>query len=146
MSQALENKADDTMLYSRIAQIIALARQKVASTVNLTMVHTYFEIGRMIVEEEQQGKERAAYGKAVLKALSVKLLATFGKGFSVDNLERMKKFYLVYSPYISASALRKSDNPISASLLRKLEATEIPNHLENQALAYCSANIKKTPW
>ena len=134
MSQALENKADDTMLYSRIAQIIALARQKVASTVNLTMVHTYFEIGRMIVEEEQQGKERAAYGKAVLKALSVKLLATFGKGFSVDNLERMKKFYLVYSPYISASALRK------------LEATEIPNHLENQALAYCSANIKKTPW
>lgn len=57
MSQALENKADDTMLYSRIAQIIALARQKVASTVNLTMVHAYFEIGRMIVEEEQQGKE-----------------------------------------------------------------------------------------
>ncbi len=138
MSQALENKADDTMLYSRIAQIIALARQKVASTVNLTMVHTYFEIGRMIVEEEQQGKERATYGKAVLKALSVKLLATFGKGFSVDNLERMKKFYLVYSPYISASALRKSDNPISASLLRKLEATEIPNHLENQAQPFAN--------
>ena len=59
------------MLFSKIAGLIELARRTVAATVNLTMVHTYFEVGRLIVEEEQQGKERAEYGKKVLKNLPV---------------------------------------------------------------------------
>jgi hypothetical protein len=62
----------------------------------------------MIVEDEQKGKERAEYGKTVLKDLSVKLIEKFGKGFSVDNLERMKKFYLIYSFPISATPWRIS--------------------------------------
>ena len=57
-------------LYIRIADLIEHARQKVASAVNLAMVHTYFEVGRMIVEDEQQGKNRAEYGKKVLTDLS----------------------------------------------------------------------------
>ena len=65
-------------------------------TVNQTMVLTYFEIGRMIVEEEQDGKERAGYGKQILKELSKVLSKEFGKGFSVDNLENMRRFYLAY--------------------------------------------------
>jgi hypothetical protein len=51
----------------------------------------------MIVEDEQQGKEHDAYGKQVLKDLSKRLMAEFGKGFSVQNLENMRKFYLLYS-------------------------------------------------
>ena len=67
------------------------------SAVNTAMVYTYYEIGRMIVEDEQQGEERAKYGKAVLKELSIRLTNKFGKGFSVENLENMRRFYLIYS-------------------------------------------------
>ncbi len=86
-------------LYAKIAELIASARQSIVSVVNLTMVHTYFEIGKMIVEEEQGGKERAAYGKQVLKDLSERLTSRFGKGFSVDNLQNMRNFYTQYSIY-----------------------------------------------
>lgn len=71
------------------------------------MVYTYFEIGRMIVEEEQNGKERAEYGKHLLEELSKRLKSEFGKGFSVDNLENMRKFYIAYS--ISETVSRKLD-------------------------------------
>lgn len=98
-------------LYLKISELLQAARQKVVRTVNQSMVQTYYEIGRMIVEDEQQGKERAEYGKQVLKELSKRLLIEFGKGFSEDNLERMKKFYLFYYNPISATALRKLENP-----------------------------------
>ncbi len=94
-------------LFDKIADIIVSARQNVIAAVNLTMVHTYFEIGRMIVEEEQQGKERAAYGKHVLKDISTKLTDKFGKGFSVENLDRMRYFYKTYAPEISSNRLTK---------------------------------------
>jgi predicted nuclease of restriction endonuclease-like (RecB) superfamily len=68
------------------------------------MVYTYFEIGRMIVEEEQNGKERAEYGKQILKELSKRLNAEFGKGFSQRNLEQMRQFYLTYSKTQTLSA------------------------------------------
>lgn len=60
------------------------------------MVYAYYEIGRRIYEEEQHGKERADYGKYLLKELSDYLLKKFGKGFSVTNLKQMRKFYLTY--------------------------------------------------
>ena len=61
------------------------------------MVLTYFEIGRMIVEEEQNGKQRADYGKQLISDLSKKLTNEFGKGFSITNIQQMRQFYLVYS-------------------------------------------------
>lgn len=70
------------------------------------MVNTYFEIGRIIVEEEQKGKEPAEYGQKILKKLSDRLSKKFGRGFSVDNLENMRRFYLTYS--ISETVSRKS--------------------------------------
>jgi len=94
-------------LYQKIAELLQAARQSVVRTINHTMVHTYFEIGRMIVEDEQQGKERADYGKQVLKTLSQRLRKDFGKGFSVDNLQNMRQFFLSYSIYETAS--RKFD-------------------------------------
>ncbi|UPZ13829.1 PDDEXK nuclease domain-containing protein [Flavobacterium humidisoli] len=61
------------------------------------MTITYFEIGRIIVEEEQNGKDRAEYGKKLLKDLSKQLTKEFGRGFSIDNLENMRKLFLTFS-------------------------------------------------
>ena len=83
-------------LYNKIASILEESRKFVASTVNTAMVQTYFEIGRLIVEEEQHGNIRAKYGKKTLKKLSEKLSANYGKGFSVTNLKQMRDFYLTY--------------------------------------------------
>ena len=90
-------------LYSKIADLLKIAKQNVVRAVNQTMVYTYYEIGRMIVEDEQQGKERAEYGKQVLKELSEQLTDDFGKGFSVDNLQNMRQFYKAYPIYETGS-------------------------------------------
>lgn len=68
------------------------------------MVLTYYEIGRMIVEEEQNGKQRADYGKQIIKLLSERLTNEFGKGFSQRNLEQIRQFYSVYSKTQTLSA------------------------------------------
>lgn len=107
----MTNKPSNTKFFSQIVDLLQSARSKVVQTVNQTMVLTYFEIGRMIVEEEQNGKERAEYGKQILKELSNVLTKEFGKGFSVKNLERMRSFYQVYGK--SSTLLSKSENTIS---------------------------------
>lgn len=91
-------------LSKKISNLLTEARKRVLQTVNHTMVLTYFEIGRMIVEEEQHGKERADYGTQLLKNLSINLTSEFGKGFSQRNLEQMRQFYLVYSKTQTVSA------------------------------------------
>lgn len=93
----MNNKLTNIALFNKIAELIESSRQKIASTVNLTMVFTYFEIGRMIVEEEQQGNLRAEYAKSVLKDLSAKLSEKFGRGFSERNLRNMRQFFITYS-------------------------------------------------
>ena len=86
----------DNSLYNKISSILEESRKFVATTVNTAMVQTYFEIGRLIVEEEQHGNVRAEYGKETLKNLSIKLTTNYGKGFSVTNLKQMRDFYLTY--------------------------------------------------
>jgi predicted nuclease of restriction endonuclease-like (RecB) superfamily len=113
MSNEMDKNTNEQQLFSRVADLIELARKKVASVVNLTMVHTYFEIGRMIVEDEQQGKERAEYGKQVLKELSNRLTVKFGKGFSVENLNKMRYFYKIYDLSISSTASTKFQNTVN---------------------------------
>jgi predicted nuclease of restriction endonuclease-like (RecB) superfamily len=83
-------------LFNTIASLLSQAKNQVLRNINLTMVQTYFEIGRLIVEHEQQGAEKATYGKETLKILSDKLQLTFGKGFSEVNLRQMRAFYLAY--------------------------------------------------
>jgi len=80
-----------------IRQLIAGARSTVARGVDLVQVHTNFEIGRRIVEEQQQGEDRAEYGKAIVRTLAERLTGEFGNGFSKSNLEYMRRFYLAYS-------------------------------------------------
>lgn len=88
---------ENTKFFSQIVDLLQSARNKVVRTINQTMVTTYFEVGKMIVEEEQNGKERADYGKYLLQELSKTLSREFGKGFSTTNLKQMRQFYLVYS-------------------------------------------------
>ena len=83
-------------LFSEIKELMLTARSAVYRIVNTLQVLTNFEIGRLIIEHEQRGKERAEYGKQVLKELSERLSAEFGRGFSRSNLEYMRKFYLTY--------------------------------------------------
>lgn len=83
--------------YQGIKTLLLDAKKRVYTNINRAMTETYWLIGQRIVEEEQDGENRAEYGKALLKNLSIKLSEEFGKGFSVDNLENMRKFYIAYS-------------------------------------------------
>lgn len=116
----MTNKPANTKFYSQIVDLLQSARKEVVRTVNQTMVLTYFEIGKMLVEEEQGGKERAEYGKELLKGLSKVLTKEFGKGFSVKNLERMRSFYRAYGK--SSTLLSKfDDNEKQQTLLASSE-------------------------
>lgn len=84
-------------LFQKIDELVSQMKNRVATTVNTAMVHTYFEIGRYIVEDEQNGKLRAEYGKAVLKDISTRLTEKYGNGWSVENLKLMRKFFTIYS-------------------------------------------------
>ena len=83
-------------LYASIAEVLQAARMQVRQSVNSAMVQAYWQVGRLIVEDEQQGQARAEYGKAQLSRLADKLTAEFGKGFDVTNLRNMRRFYLAY--------------------------------------------------
>ena len=118
-------------LFERISVLIEQGRKHVVTAANIAEVYTKYGVGRYIVEDEQQGKYRAQYGKQVLKAISFRLTERFGKGWSVDTLEKCRTFYYVYS--ISATPSRnlmeqskektakQSTDIISATVLRKLE-------------------------
>ncbi|MEA4974449.1 MAG: DUF1016 N-terminal domain-containing protein [Paludibacter sp.] len=94
MSKLSLNKDD---FYTKISDLLISAKKAVVQSVNKTIVITYCEIGRLIVEEEQQGKSQAEYGQNLISELSLKLTAEFGKGFSMTNLKQMRTFYLTYS-------------------------------------------------
>ena len=80
-------------IYSEIRQTILEARHHVYTAVNSAMVQTYWNIGRIIVEHEQEGKERAEYGTGLLKNLAQRLTDEFGRGFTERNLRNMRTFY-----------------------------------------------------
>ncbi|WP_257293861.1 PDDEXK nuclease domain-containing protein [Endozoicomonas sp. YOMI1] len=83
-------------LLQAIRGVLVQARSQLQQTVNHTMVQTYWQLGRLIVEHEQQGKARAEYGKQQLQTLSEQLTTEFGRGFDVRNLRNMRAFYLAF--------------------------------------------------
>lgn len=85
-----------TSMVQEIKELLSGARQRVAVQVNTELLSTYWNVGRIIVEHEQNSQERAAYGKQTLKALSKELTKEFGKGFSVSNIQFMRRFYQTY--------------------------------------------------
>lgn len=86
----------DKQLLDSVRELLSQSRQKVVTTVNTVMVQTYWQIGYLIVEHEQQGESRAEYGKALLKKLSESLTTEFGKGFDMTNLRFMRSVYLAF--------------------------------------------------
>lgn len=83
-------------IIAEIRTLLETARQTVAQQVNTQLLSTYWQIGRIIVEYEQQNQLRAEYGKQTLRELSKVLTAEFGKGFSVSNIQFMRRFYMAY--------------------------------------------------
>ncbi|BDT67068.1 putative nuclease YhcG [Comamonadaceae bacterium OS-1] len=88
--------SDITTFHADIKSILELARSKARSAVNTAMVEAYWLIGQRIVQEEQQGKQKAQYGTRSMEALSIALTADFGKGFSYANLYNFRQFYRVF--------------------------------------------------
>lgn len=94
-------------LFSRVNGHIAQARQRIQHTIDTEMVKAYWLIGQEIVEEEQFGYERSEYGTAVLHNLSTRLQQQYKRGFSVDTLERARKFYIIYQEVENSAAVRR---------------------------------------
>ena len=83
-------------LAENIAHLVADARGRAMQTVNTALIETYWQVGRYIVEFEQQGNAKAKYGESILTSLAKLLSTRLGKGFSRPNLNNMRKFYLYY--------------------------------------------------
>lgn len=108
-------------LFDKVATTIERARQMAVTTIKTAEVYAKYEIGRYIVEDEQEGHYRAQYGKAVLLMLSTKLIERYGRGWSVDTLEQTRKLYIVYSN--SETTLR--------DLEQTIENPETPSRISN---------------
>ena len=94
----------ESTLFANIRTLLESARNTVARGVDLVQVHTNFEIGRHIVEFEQQGEGRAEYGTQMLKSLAERLTAEFGSGFSATNLKLMRQFYALHPQRMGQTA------------------------------------------
>jgi predicted nuclease of restriction endonuclease-like (RecB) superfamily len=101
-SKETQNMMRVDRLFERISTLIEQARRHVSTTVNLTEVYTKYEIGRYIIEDEQQGQYRAQYGKQMLKGLSGRLTDRFGDGWSAETLKLCRRFFVVYSDSVTS--------------------------------------------
>jgi predicted nuclease of restriction endonuclease-like (RecB) superfamily len=124
--RALVSLAGYDSLFEDVAVVLDDARRAVARSVNAVMTAAYWLVGRRIVAQDQGGKSRAGYGEALLQRLSADLTARFGRGFSVDNLETMRLFFLTYpgpelgiseTPSRKSQAAGRSETPSRKSEL-----------------------------
>jgi predicted nuclease of restriction endonuclease-like (RecB) superfamily len=119
-------------IYSEIKETLLLSRNQAYSAVNFAMVQAYWQIGRIIVEHEQNGNARAGYGKSVLQELSSHLTKDFGKGFSVRTLQQMKKFYVMFP---NTNELRSQLTWTHYRLLMSVENEQARLWYMNEAIA-----------
>lgn len=121
-------------LYGKISSILEYAKSKILQEANERLIESNFRIGKTIVEEEQGGIEKAEYGAGVMYNLSKKLTAQYGRGYSVDTLERIRKFYLEYKDF--EGDLRKLQLSWSHYLfLIKIKDTDKRNFYERESEA-----------
>ncbi|WP_223606899.1 YhcG family protein [Chryseobacterium sp. OSA05B] len=118
-------------LFQSVKEIIRQSREKVFRIANSTLLLTYWQIGKLIVEDEQKGKERAEYGKQTLKNLSKKLSLEFGKGFDESNLRNMRSFYQAFPKY---DALRHELSWTHYRLVIRLDHPDKMNYYINEAV------------
>jgi predicted nuclease of restriction endonuclease-like (RecB) superfamily len=119
------------VLYQQISELVQQARQQVQRSVNTAMVETYWQIGRLIVEHEQHGESRAAYGKQQLQQLSAKLTSEFGKGFDTRNLRNMRAFYQCFANW---NALRSELSWTHYRILLRVENDKARDWYMNEAV------------
>ncbi len=127
----MNNTPTNQQLFSQVAELITSARKQVRTAVNSTMVITYWNIGRLIVDDEQNGEQRAEYGKAVLKELGRQLTKEFGKGFDRSNLSRMRQFYMLFP---NCDAVRHELSWTHFRLLIKVEKEQARVWYMNEAV------------
>jgi predicted nuclease of restriction endonuclease-like (RecB) superfamily len=130
----MENKlqtSNASAFFESVAQIIERARTFVGRTADMTMCVTYFEVGRIIVVEEQGGKARAEYGKGLLAGLSSYLNERVGKGFSESTLRNARKFYQVYAPSIQ-QALPAESSDTAKNKIQQTSLAEFKNDILTQ--------------
>lgn len=119
-----KSKNSGVTVYDRVWGILESARASVVHSVNSTQVVSNWLFGRETVEEEQAGKRRAGYGAKLLADLSERLGRDYGRGYSVDNLEAFRQFYLEYPSLISETVSRNWVAPtISETVSRKSAET-----------------------
>jgi predicted nuclease of restriction endonuclease-like (RecB) superfamily len=111
-------------LVAELRQLIQSTRRRAASVVDTFQVLTNFEIGRRIVEHEQQGAKRASYGQELLKELSARLTAEFGPGFSLTSLKLMRQFFVEFRPRIGQTA---SDQSSDLLLIGQTASDQLPS-------------------
>ncbi len=128
-----EQNKEYKLLVENITNTYLQGQQNATIAVNTHLVNTYWQIGQYIVEFEQGGKQKAAYGKGLLEQLSKDLSIAYGKGFSLSNIKRMRQFYFVYPNGATAShhlnwsmyvELLKIDNELERSFYEKQSIVE----------------------
>lgn len=99
MSQNITSLVDRSysQFFAEVANLLEQAKKYSARSVKAIMSRTYWELGRRIVEHEQQGRRRAGYGEALIEQLASDLTTKFGRGFSQSNLWQMRQFYLLWT-------------------------------------------------
>jgi predicted nuclease of restriction endonuclease-like (RecB) superfamily len=107
-------------LFESVKHVLDSAFRNIYRVANTNIVAAYWEIGRLIVEDEQNGAARADYGKQILKELSEKLTSEYGRGYSVANLKNFRQFYLVFPELFAANILANSEMQIRQTLSSEL--------------------------
>lgn len=132
----------DDLLFQSVKQIISKAREKVFHAANSTLLLSYWQIGKLIVEDEQNGEERAVYGKYTLKRLSQKLSLEFGKGFDESNLRNMRSFYQAFP---ICDALRHELTWTHYRLLLKIDSVKKVNYYIDESIQnnWSSRDLKR---
>lgn len=114
MSKGLSNITELSFV-NDIKKIVEQGRRAAYGAVNSVMINTYWHIGKRIVEQEQNGKERAEYGKQLIEILSKELTIAYGKGFSKRNLQYFRAFYLTYNlTWTHILTTLRVENPVAA--------------------------------
>lgn len=126
MQKQIKNSKAVESVYSRVMDILETARSTAYRAVNFAMVQAYWNIGRVIVEEEQRGKAKADYGEYLLKELSERLSKEFGRGFDPSNLRYMRLFYLSFN-FVNALRSQSSEKEI-CDALRHISITSQKSH------------------
>lgn len=142
------NQADYVAVHTDIVALLEAARHAAARSVNALMTASYWEIGRRIVEFEQGGQERAAYGDALIERLAFDLGSRFGRGFSRQNLQQMRLFYLAWSPeHMAQTASAKLPVPnIRQTLSGEFAASPLPGTRRQSIDLVTLAQAFPLPW